>query len=95
MAVTPFSELAVTRDLYWKFGTNDPARAARAGGLVPGHLHRTAGPHVGDHDLLAVTAYPHRSPRSGAARAVTLAARSAPITADLYTRLVTMDDYVP
>ena len=43
-AVTPFFELAVTRGLYWKFGTNDPARAARAGGLVPGHLRRPAGP---------------------------------------------------
>ena len=78
--VTPFFELAVTRGLYWKSGTNDPARAARAGGVVPGHLCRPPGrPHVGDHDLLAVTAYPHRSPRSGAARAVTLATRLAPI----------------
>jgi hypothetical protein len=43
-AVAPFSELAVTRGLYWKFRTNDPARAARAGGLAPDHLRRTAGP---------------------------------------------------
>ena len=51
-----------------------PGRWRGAGPPLP-----AAGPHVGDHDLLAVTAYPHRSPRSGAARAVTLATRSAPI----------------
>ncbi len=34
----------MTRGLYWKFGTNDPARAPRPGDLVPGHLRRPARP---------------------------------------------------
>jgi hypothetical protein len=53
VAVTRFSEVTVTRGLYTKSGTNDPVRAARPGGLVPGHLRGPIGPHVGDHDLLA------------------------------------------
>jgi hypothetical protein len=53
VAVTPFSKVTVTRGLYTKSGTNDPARAARPGALVPGHLRGPAGPHVGDRDLLA------------------------------------------
>jgi len=53
VAVTPFSEVTATRGLYTKSGTNGPARAARPGGLAPGHLRGPAGPHVGNHDLLA------------------------------------------
>ena len=39
----------------------DP-RAARRGHQVPGHLGRAGRPGMGDHDLLAVTAHPHRLP---------------------------------
>ena len=58
---------AVLRAAVTRGCTGSPApttpRAAQARGLAPGHLRRPAGPaHVGDHDRLAVTESPHRSP---------------------------------